>query len=154
MANKDGIGKSKKYANNSIHENASGTFIILDRYKKDDDIMLKFEWLSGENTGQVDENKEVNINSSIHKFQVSRGNVTIQDTPKAEPIFDKIGQILDVVKGIPDDRMKLETLLTLLDKQQNTLEALAEQVARLQQDRDALFVKQQQLIEKLIDKIG
>jgi hypothetical protein len=73
MANRKGLGESKKYSTGSIHENASGQFMIKDRYMDDNDVItLEIEWLSGDKTGEIESNKEVNISASIHKFQVSR----------------------------------------------------------------------------------
>jgi hypothetical protein len=68
MANRRGLGESRKYANGTIHENASGKFMIKDRFMDDDGvIMLEIEWLSGDKVGQIETNKEVNISSNNRK---------------------------------------------------------------------------------------
>ena len=41
LANREGLGVSRKYATGSVHESASGKFEITDRYKEDDLVMLE-----------------------------------------------------------------------------------------------------------------
>jgi uncharacterized coiled-coil protein SlyX len=96
------LGKSRKYYTGATHENASGKFQILDRYLGDDEKpWLKFQWLSGDKEGEIEENKEENINASLYKFRVSRGMQVVGDgyTESGDPpvtlkdIHDKVENI-------------------------------------------------------------
>ena len=73
MANKKGLGVSRKFADGTVHENGTGRFIILNRFEGEDGApWLEFQWLSGEKEGQAETNKEMNMNASIHKFNTIR----------------------------------------------------------------------------------
>jgi hypothetical protein len=61
VANRKGLGVSKKYANGTIHENATGRFMIIDRFAEEDDDknvpILEFQWISGEKEDKVETNQ-------------------------------------------------------------------------------------------------
>jgi anion-transporting ArsA/GET3 family ATPase len=95
-----GIKPSRKYANGSIHENGSGKFEILDRYSENNIKMLKYKWLTGENEGTIETNKEVNVNASIWKFKKVRGltdsdkkNQPSVDDDLLQEIIEKLDEI-------------------------------------------------------------
>lgn len=73
MANKRGLGTSRKFADGTQHENGTGKFEIINRYEGEDGkAWLEFQWLTGDRAGQIDRNSEANVNSAIHKFQITR----------------------------------------------------------------------------------
>jgi hypothetical protein len=176
VPNKDGLGTTRKYADGTIHENASGRFVILDRYLEDDTIMLKFKWLDGDNEGQIDTNKEKNISASIHKFQVSRGR-----QPRigyfAEGQDEKLDTILDYMNFFKENvvtnneleeyttyvkeqlltreeithyfETRLDALTKVIHEQQVTISVLSEQVDRMIKDSE-LNTRQQASLDKLI----
>jgi hypothetical protein len=127
-----GIQPSKKYAVGTVHENGTGKFTILDRYLDQNDgktIMLKIQWLD---TGDIDVNKEVNINASIWKFQKRHG---LLDSPSSDedrqPITlqdldDKLGSIYNLSEIINEERRaltaKVEDVLEISDKTFKRLE--------------------------------
>jgi hypothetical protein len=163
MANRKGLGASKKFTKGTIHENASGRFMILDRFADEDGStpMLEFQWLSNDKEGQTEINKEINVNSSIHKFQVSRGRPTVVGEPhRIEdnlPFMDKIdvmaaqlkqnGQFIELFCD------QMTKMLTLQEKQQKTIDTLSERVRQLTERNAELILKQQESLNKLIDKV-
>lgn len=174
--NKEDLRVSRKYATGTIHETATGKFVILDRFKNEEgEITLEFQWLSGEYEGKVDHNKEVNINATIHKFQVSRG-ITPQTMPNTrqepfiekindihesvlmyEPIIEKIDEILETVSQSHEARetlrVKLDEMTETIRMQQTMIQALTETIDRTL-ERATLMEKQQSMMEKLIDKLA
>lgn len=112
MANRKGLGVSKKYANGTVHENGTGQFSILNRYEGEDgNAWLEYEWLTGDKVGQVESNKEININASIHKFIVNkRASGELPVLPPHEQrvntdhvsILDKIDTLMDTVDGFEE----------------------------------------------------
>ncbi|PEA53425.1 hypothetical protein CON64_18445 [Bacillus pseudomycoides] len=61
------LRKSRKFYVGSVHEIASGKFEIIDRYLGEDDyVWLKYKMLD---SGEVIENREVNVNSNLYKFR-------------------------------------------------------------------------------------
>jgi hypothetical protein len=134
MANRKGLGVSKKYTKGSVHETASGRFTILDRYADEDDDknipMLEYQWLSGDKEGQVETNREMNISASIHKFQTSRGIPTIQAEPKMidEEIsfVEKIDKTYEVLKNLTEhfsqDEVKINMITNGLEKLDEVLD--------------------------------
>lgn len=131
MANRKGLGISKKYAKGTVHETATGRFTILDRYADEDDDksipMLEYQWISGEKDGQVETNREMNIAASIHKFLASRGRPTIMsDTPKTieEEIsfVEKIDKTYDIVSQLVAHLEQDEIKMAKIDK---TLEVVS-----------------------------
>lgn len=121
-----GLGHSKKFSEGTIHENGSGKFQILDRYIENNIIILKYQWLSGETEGQIDINKEANINASIWKFQKHRGLLTKESD---QPITTDMSNI----------EARLDMLMEILNKQQQVIE-----------DQNIRFNK---LMEKIIEKM-
>ena len=67
-----GLKESKKNAIGSIHENGGGKFEILERWfdEETDTIMLKYKYL---NNGEIEINKEANVNASEWKWKKVRG---------------------------------------------------------------------------------
>lgn len=128
MANRKGLGVSKKYANGTIHETATGQFVVLDRFADEDDEqaipMLEFKWISGEKEGKTETNREMNMAANIHKFQTSRGRPTIQSEPRtiADDInfVEKIDMTYDIVTGLKEhlanDELKIERINRTLDE--------------------------------------
>ncbi|WP_066303949.1 hypothetical protein [Bacillus sp. FJAT-29814] len=154
-----GIKPSKKFANGTIHENASGRFQILDRFLENNVIMLKYQWL---HSGEIEVNKEVNINASLWKFQKSRGLI---DSPEYTPHIDAVTpadnhelleQLLNLESDASKQRQDIKEQIDLLNEkvlQQSTaINHLVELVTRNQQIL-AEFVKERELVNKLIDKI-
>lgn len=137
-----GIKPSKKYANGSIHENGSGQFKILDRYLENNIIMLKFQWLSGENEGKIDVNKELNVNASIWKFKKVRG--LVGNSQKNEWSHDEFSlqDVMDRLDSTFDQFEKLEEQIHSLQKQ---LKDMNEHIHTL--------VRNYELTNKLIDKM-
>lgn len=173
MANKAGLGVSKKFTVGSIHESASGTFNILERYAGDEgQAWLKIEWLSGGKAGQIEDNKEVNVNASIHKFQVSRGRSgeTGMTHRQGMPFLDRLDKLIELSehnievsasnsevlqssiqwRESVDERMLL--FKTIIDRQQDTINTLARQMNHLIEHNN-LLQKQQDALNKLIDKL-
>ncbi|KRE33412.1 hypothetical protein [Paenibacillus sp. Soil724D2] len=107
MANRKGLGVSKKYANGTIHETATGKFMVIDRFADEDDdsntAMLEFQWISGEKEGKTEINRESNMAANIHKFQTSRGRPTILAEPQRiehnVPFMEKIDMMYDILSG-------------------------------------------------------
>ncbi|WP_075980704.1 hypothetical protein [Bacillus massilinigeriensis] len=133
MAEKqEGIKPSKKYANGTFHENASGRFQILDRFLgKDGIIYLKIQWV---NTGQIETNKEVNISASIWKYEKARGKIKpVEEKPPLPEV--SLSDILE----------RIETLEEYLIETGNDIRDLKEQTA--------VLIKQNDLVSKLIDKM-
>lgn len=110
------LGKSKKYANGSVHENASGTFQIIDRYLSSEGIvMLKVEWLTGEKAGQQEENREENINASIYKYEQSRGllgtiieNKEVVTMKDLQAELNEVKEELKLVRGILLEHVEID----------------------------------------------
>jgi len=158
MAKVEGLRISRKYSNGTVHENGTGKLMVLDRYLNDDnEIMLKFQWMSGEKAGEVEENKEVNINASCHKFQVSRGIKPVLEQPKIEPFNEKIDEMLEIVRQMDQDRTDLKiqiaTLVNVVSSQQQIMAGMSEQITILNA-QNSLVTKQQGMMEKLIDKMS
>jgi hypothetical protein len=163
MANRKGLGASKKFANGTIHENGSGRFMILDRFADEDGStpMLEFQWLSGDKERQTEINKEININSSIHKFQVSRGRPTVVAEPQRIednlPFMDKIDMMATQLKQngqfIEMFCDHMTKMLTMQETQQKTIDTLTESVRQLTERNAELILKQQESLYKLIDKV-
>jgi hypothetical protein len=108
------LGKSKKYANGSTHENASGSFQVLDRYLSQEGIvMLKIEWLTGDKAGQVEENREENINASIYKYEQSRGLLGNIDPNK------EVVKMTDIYEELMENRRMLDVLTEEMHWRQN-----------------------------------
>lgn len=172
MANRKGLGVSKKYANGTIHETATGKFIVLDRFVEEDDensnAILEFQWMSGDREGKIETNREMNIAANIHKFQTSRGIPTVASEPQRiehnVPFMEKIdlmqnqlmynAQILDTFKTqISSLDLKFNTMLSLQEQQFQMIEALTKRVEDLTERNVELMSKQQDSMTKLIDKI-
>jgi hypothetical protein len=70
---------SKKYSKGSVHEIAGGRIRILERYlNEDDEVMLQYQYID---TGDIKDNKEVNVSSSIHHHFRNTKNGTVATTP-------------------------------------------------------------------------
>lgn len=128
MANRKGLGVSKKYANGTVHETATGRFVVLDRFADEDDEknipMLEFQWLSGEREGKVETNREMNMAASIHKFQTSRGKPTVWTESKMideEITFvEKIDLTFELCKKleqhVEQDDLKMDRITQTLEE--------------------------------------
>jgi signal transduction histidine kinase len=116
MAEKqDGIKPSRKYANGTFHENASGRFQILDRFLgKDGIIYLKIQWVA---TGQIETNKEVNISASIWKYEKASGKVKpAEDKPPLpevtlSDILEKVETLEEYLHEAHENRKAYQELL-------------------------------------------
>jgi len=126
--------------------------------------MLKFEWISGDKSGNIDENKEVNINASIHKFQLSRGMVIPEDKPKTEPLSFKLDHLLklftdshvnneELKESLEEFRGTVEEINEKMERQETVIETLSKQISR-HQELHEIIAHQQKLMEKLIDKLS
>lgn len=126
------LGKSKKFANGTIHENASGQFLILDRFLKNNVITLRFEWLTGEKAGTIEENKETNMNASIYKYQVSRGLIDGEEPVKTltpTDVYEVAEKCLDILRIYQQDRQLIlksnEQMALILEKQEKLIEQIS-----------------------------
>jgi chaperonin cofactor prefoldin len=137
-----GIKPSKKFANGTIHENGSGQFKILDRYLENNIIMLKYQWLSGENEGKTDVNKEINVNASIWKFKKVRG--LVGNSQKNEGSHDEF--------SLQDVMDRLDSTFDHFDKLQEQMHSLQKQLKDMNEHIHSL-VKNYELTNKLIDKM-
>ncbi|WP_129691127.1 hypothetical protein [Gottfriedia acidiceleris] len=152
MNNNDGIKPSRKYANGTVHETASGKFKVLDRYLKDGVIMIKLQWLE---SNVIEENKEVNVSASIYKFQKSRGMnensalsqpVEVQLLHDIKTSLDRLFEILDIrtellnhaLEKIDENRKKIDENRETLKTQQKMIE---EQNKRINTIVDKLIEK-------------
>lgn len=164
MANRKGLGVSKKYANGTIHETATGKFIVLDRFAEEDDDkntpMLEFQWTSGEKEGKIEVNREMNMAASIHKFQTSRGKPTIVSEPQRiehnVPFMEKIDasyeMTLNTQKGLNEALNKLDMMFNIMQQQEETIARLTDQMTKMA-DQNTLLNKQQDTLNKLIEKM-
>ncbi|SEN18709.1 hypothetical protein [Paenibacillus sp. OV219] len=128
MANRKGLGVSKKYTKGSVHETATGRFVVLDRFAEEDDEkntpMLELQWLSGDKEGKTEVNREMNMAASIHKFQSSRGLPTITTETRMideEITFvEKIDRLFSICSNLQDhfayDALKVERINQTLDE--------------------------------------
>ncbi|WP_174732070.1 hypothetical protein [Mesobacillus harenae] len=173
-----GLKKSSKFNKGAVHENGTGKFEILDRYIEDNIIMLKYKWLSGDLEGDIETNKEVNVNASIWKFKKVRGLIGNQ---QAEPSGMQMHEIQDSMQGareFQEERLS-EYMAYMTDIHKNTTElitvfhtyveqgkstfnridALEKQVTlllenqRIYQEQIATLIRQNDLASKLIEKI-
>jgi hypothetical protein len=161
MANRKGLGKSKKFANGSIHENGTGRFMILNRYEGEDgQPWLEFEWLSGDKEGTLDSNKEMNMNASIHKFITNKkaaGEIPVEpvivDTDHLT-IMDK----MDVLMGtVVDNRVHVsglaDAVLGAIDKallfNKEQIDGALE-VARIQRAQTAELIEKMNILTDII----
>jgi hypothetical protein len=115
------LGKSKKYANGSIHENATGQFQVVDRFLSNEGIvMLKIEWLTGEKAGQFEENREENINASIYKYEQSRGLLghieENNDVVSLRDIYNTAQECCRILKWYEQDRKNIQNNLQLMEE--------------------------------------
>lgn len=135
MANRKGLGVSKKYAKGMVHETATGRFVILDRYADEDDEksipMLEYKWLTGDREGKVETNREMNIAASIHKYLASRGRPTIMsESPKTiedEISFvEKIDKTYDIVSTLVDHLEQDEVKMAKINQTLNIVTGFTE----------------------------
>lgn len=129
------LGKSKKYANGSIHENASGTFQILDRYLSPEGVvMLKIEWLTGSNAGQIEDNKEENVNASIYKYEQSRGLLGSieenKDVVTLKDIYDLLEDMHRINKIYEEDRRAIVNERKLMEEKLHAQTTLISDIAK------------------------
>lgn len=155
-----GIRPSKKYANGTIHENASGRFQILDRFLgKDGIIYMKIQWLS---TGQLETNKEVNISASIWKFEKAHGK--LKPVEEKEPLpaitpadtYEKLCELEEFLKQEHEDRKTYqEHFLELLNNFQKQDIIIKEMLTKLDRAFTEIHElnKKHDLASKLVDKI-
>lgn len=143
MPNREGLGISRKFADGTVHENASGQFRILDRYLEDLDgkqeIMLQFEWITGDNKGQIEVNKEKNINASIHKFKVSRGlPARTNFGVDTNEVMEKLDEVLDAAEHMQENQLTkhhFDKIIELIEERHLTTEEFTETVTRLLSNR-------------------
>jgi hypothetical protein len=114
------LGKSRKYANGSIHENATGKFQVLDRYLSDEGIvMLKLQWLSGDKEGEIEDNKEENMNASIYKYEQSRGLIgkieENKDVVTLGDIYEIVVENQRILKWYEEDRRAVTNILEVME---------------------------------------
>jgi hypothetical protein len=156
------LGKTRKYKNGSIHENASGKFMILDRYQGEDGkAWLKYQWLNGMSEGKVEENKEENINASLYKFKVSRGikeSIEMDDSEVVTPnqIFQLVEDNNRILNIFEDNRTglinELKRLEDKVSEQQTQIEKLLLILNQNQKTMD-MILTQTTLVNKLVDKL-
>lgn len=128
------LGKSRKYATGSVHENATGKFQILDRFLEDGVVMQRFQWLTGEKEGQIEENKEENMNASIYKYEQSRGLlgaieenkevVTLQD------IYSFTKECYRILRWYEEDRNAVQKNLELMEEKLHVQTNLITDIAK------------------------
>lgn len=156
------LGKTRKYIKGSIHENASGQFMILDRYLGNDNKpWLKYQWLSGVNEGKIEENKEENTNASLYKFKVSRGikdtiEMTAQEVITPNQIFQLVQEIHEIVTSFNDERRELVKRINDLEgelKEHNTLMDKLLMMSDTTQKTLSLLMERNNFVNKLIDKM-
>ncbi|ENQ3106423.1 hypothetical protein ACEOWJ_002448 [Bacillus cereus] len=101
------LRKSRKYYASSVHEIASGRLEILDRYiGEDKQVWLKYKMID---TGEISENREVNINSSIYKFRRKQmAQAFEEDNPE---LFDQNASYKRVLEELDNVSKQLTTLL-------------------------------------------
>jgi hypothetical protein len=127
MGKNDRINPSRKYANGTEHETASGKFIVLDRYLKHDFIMLKIQWLE---SGLIEEKKEVNISASIYKFQKNKefkqstlNSIEVISLQDIKESFTRLFDIIDLRTQLLNEAIKkINENKLALKKQQETIE--------------------------------
>jgi hypothetical protein len=163
----EGIKPSKKYANGTFHENASGRFQILDRFLgKDGVIYLKIQWVV---TGQIETNKEVNVSASIWKYEKARGKVNPPEEkpPIPEVTFSDILEKIETLEEyLHDAHGNREGILDSFKKLQEDVHDLREQVKdknakidrllemqKTNQEQITILIKQNDLASKLIEKM-
>jgi hypothetical protein len=155
------LGKTRKYKSGSVHENASGKFMILDRYLGDDGrAWLKYQWLNGTKEGQIEDNKEENINASMYKFRVSRGIKDIDDQDSEVIIPNQIFQLVEennaILEGYAEDKEFLTNQILELQKQiinQNMVIEKILSMAEHFQTQINTLVQRNELVTKLVDKL-
>lgn len=164
MANRKGLGTSKKYANGTIHETATGKFMVLDRYAEEDDEknipMLEYQWISGDKEGKVEQNREMNMAASIHKFATAKGKPTIvaepqrieHNVPFMEMIEATYAKVVSNQNAVDTALDRLDWMMKTMNEQQKTIATLTEQLVKLN-DSNALLLKQQATMDKLIEKM-
>lgn len=184
MANREGLGISRKFADGAIHENASGQFKILDRYLDDDGttVMLKFEWLTGDHEGEIETNKEKNVNASLHKFRVSR-SLPVRQGFASEPLYEKLDAVSDSVEFIRDNMVyqeetanyrkymmknivfkeellellteKMQSMQNIIEDQQTTISSLTNHVEQLLGRVELLSAQQESMNrqQETLDKL-
>ncbi|WP_242225021.1 hypothetical protein [Bacillus cereus group sp. BfR-BA-01380] len=101
------LRKSRKYYVSSVHEIASVRLEILDRYiGEDKQVWLKYKMID---TGEISENREVNINSSIYKFRRKQmAQAFEEDNPE---LFDQNASYKRVLEELDNVSKQLTTLL-------------------------------------------
>lgn len=178
-----GMKPSRKFANGTVHENGSGQFEIVDRFLEDGTIMLKYKWLNGEFEGQVDTNKEVNVNASIWKFQKVRGMTPSdrekkEDTDFMEEVRDAVQEgvamvtkilgnqefyadkLKEFLEGIEDIHRRMErgadqfkTLNQQIERQNAVIQQQNEYIHMIMNTLEDRMANQQNMMAKLIEKI-
>ncbi|WP_147534569.1 hypothetical protein [Bacillus marasmi] len=163
----EGIKPSKKYANGTFHENASGRFQILDRFLgKDGVVYLKIQWVA---TGQIETNKEVNISASIWKYEKATGKIKSVETKPPLPevtlsdLLEKIETLEEYLHEAHENgkayhelaksmHEEIHDLKENLKHKNETIDRLIE-IQRNIQEQIAVLIKQNDLASKLIEKM-
>lgn len=156
---KMGLKESKKYAIGSIHENGGGKFEILRRWyeESNDAIMLEYKFLED---GRVESNKEVNVNASEWKWRRHRGLATnashIDEQRKADTDLNweelVEGVYVRLEKLITENREGIEDIKAEHYHQSKVMTEMLS-VIRIQQKQIDTLVKDNQIINKLLEKI-
>ncbi|WP_108669080.1 hypothetical protein [Peribacillus acanthi] len=150
-----GMKPSKKFANGTIHENGSGRFKVLDRYLENNIIMIKYQWLTGENEGKVEVNKEVNVNASIWKFKKVRGLIgnsqehEVRDETNTDHIIETINSRFDYFHTLEEQIHSLQKQIKGLNDSVTSLLELT----KVNHEQIQTLVRNYDLTNKLIDKI-
>ena len=149
------LGKTRKFKNGSVHETASGKLMIVDRYLSEDGkVWLRYQWLSGENEGKTEENKEENINASLYKFKISRGfkeliEIESSDTITPKDNFDKLNDMDEkidwIVNVYKEKTERINSLETLIKDQYVILEKVLEKLS--------VELDNRMILQKLIEKM-
>jgi hypothetical protein len=169
MANRKGLGKSRKFFEGAVHENGTGKFVILNRYEGEDGRpWLEFEWQTGAKAGEIEQNSEMNINSSIHKFQINRkaageevvikqgeatGGSVMERLEEALIWHKQNNQILNsLAQFVFDYNERQDGLMAVITKQAQVIDSLKQEIDRLVLNSN-IMSKQQEMMDKLINKI-
>lgn len=152
MATERGLKPSKKFANGTVHENGTGKFEILDRFLEDNIIMLKFKWLNGEFEGQVETNKEVNVNASIWKFKKVRGLVGKDKDEEVSnnEAFEEIKELLEEANEHREEVYRhMETQNNKAMEQQDTMIKMLNTMDKFIKEREDQINHMENLEERI-----
>lgn len=148
---KDELGISRKFANGTVHENATGMFMIMDRYLGEDNKpWLKFQWLSGTKVNGIEENKEENVNATLHKFKTTRGIKESSRLNSAEAFNP--AEMLDRLDNMQNMMIELREMTKAIHEQGQLLQKFGERIEEATSNRK-LIESQQDIMSKLVEKM-